>query len=138
MPEPSIPSVNQIGTSYLVLSTGSTLRSGPIIPIKDRFDQFDDLHQSENDNFTESDDDHFVTDEIIGLDEIAAIISQGYQDIRESNPNICHKEDQIDKLITYVLKKKSYRTFEQLMSPFEKLQGTDMQVRDPRTSIIRS
>ena len=114
----------------------SDFRNGSIIPMKDRFDQFDNLHHSEQDNFTESDDEHFITDEIIGLDEIARIISEGYQDIRASNPNICHKEEQIDKLITYVLKKKSYRTFEQLMSPFEKLQGTDMQVRDSRTDQV--
>ena len=87
---------------------------------------------------SESDDGHFISDDIIGLDEIARIISEGYQDIRASNPKICHSEDKIDKLITYVLKKKSYRTFEQLMSPFEKLQGTDIQVRDLRTSTNRS
>ena len=100
---------------------------------QDRFDQFDILHGFEENNFTESDDEFNHFDDIIGIDEIAAIISKGYEDIRASNPKIRSMENQIDKnqfdeLIVRVLKRKSYRAFEELMIPFSEFQSSDMQI----------
>ena len=92
----------------------------------------DNFHASEQNIFTDSEDEVFDEsyDDItmVDLDEIAAIISKGYEDIRESNPDILSKEDQIDLLINRVLKRKSYRAFEELMTPFLALHGADMQV----------
>ena len=95
---------------------------------QDRFDDLEDLHHYEENNLTESDDESYIPDDIIGLDEIAALISRGYEDIRASNPDIWSHEKQIDEIITRVIRRKSYRAFEQLMSPFEGLQGVDIQI----------
>ena len=95
---------------------------------QDRFDDLEDLHHYEENNLTESDDESYIPDDIIGLDEIAALISRGYEDIRASNPDIWSHEKQIDEIITRVIIRKSYRAFEQLMSPFEGLQGVDIQI----------
>ena len=78
---------------------------------RDRYDHLDNFHASEQNIFTDSvdetSDESFDDITMIDLDEIAAIISQGYEDIRASNPNISPKEDQIDLLINRVLKRKS-------------------------------
>ena len=95
---------------------------------QDRFDHLDDLHRYEENNLTESDDESYISDDIIGLDEIAALISRGYEDIRSSNPDICSHEKQIEEIITRVIKRKSYRAFEQLMTPFVGLKGIDIQI----------
>ena len=43
----------------------------------DRFDDLEDLHHYEENNLTESDDEPYIPDDIIGLDEIAELISRG-------------------------------------------------------------
>ena len=63
-----------------------------------------------------------------GPDEIAELISKGYEDIRASNPEIWSTEQQIDEIIAEVIRKKSFRAFEQLMSPFEGFKGIDLQI----------
>ena len=95
---------------------------------QERFDGLEDLHHYEENNLTESGDESYISDDIIGLDEIAALISRGYEDIRASNPDIWYHEKQIDEIITKVIKRKSYRAFEELMSPFLGLQGVDFQI----------
>ena len=95
---------------------------------QDRFDHLEDLHHRDENNLTESDDESYIPDDIIGLDEIAALLSRSYEDIRASNPDIWSHEKQIEDIITRVLKRKSYRAFEQLMNPFEGLQGIDVQI----------
>ena len=70
----------------------------------------------------------FNFDKVMDLDEIAAIISKGYEDIRASNPNMISQEDKIDELIGQVLRRESYRAFEQLMNPFLQLRTNDNQV----------
>ena len=95
---------------------------------QDRFDGLEDLHHYEENNLTESGDESYISDDITGLDEIAALISRGYEDIRASNPDIWYHEKQIDEIITKVIKRKSYRVFEELMSPFVGLQGVDFQI----------
>ena len=86
------------------------------------------MHHFEENNLTESDDDSYISDDIIGLDEIAALISRGYEDLRASNPVIWSHEKQIEEIIARVIKRKSYRAFEQLMTPFVGLQGIDIQI----------
>ena len=95
---------------------------------KDRSDDLEDLHHYEENNLIESGDESYISDDVIGLDEIAALISRGYEDIRASNPDIWYHEKQIDEIITKVIKRKSYRAFEELMSPFVGLQGVDFQI----------
>lgn len=91
-----------------------------------------DLHQFNisggQSNIIGSDDEFNFSDEEMDLDEIAAIISQGYEDIRASNPNMQSQEDEIDELIGRVLRRNSYRAFEQLMTPFLELKGNDIEV----------
>ena len=105
-------------------------------PSQDRFDDLENLHTHDEyilDRTNESSqrvnvsvsDEVLNSEEISGLDEIAELISKGYEDIRASNPEIWSKEEQIDEIIAEVIRKKSYRAFEQLMSPFEGFIGID-------------
>ena len=118
----------------IILENQLNTDTSDLIPTvcRDRFDHLDNFHASEQNIFTDSVDEIFdesyddIT--IVDLDEIAAIISKGYEDIIESNSSIRSKEDQIDLLINGVLKRKSYRAFEELMTPFLEIQGVDMQV----------
>ena len=93
---------------------------------QNRSDEFNDLHSCERSPLIEYDDDVFLDE--LNLDEIASLISKGYEDIRSSNPYIRSTEDQVDKLIWRVLRRKSYRAFEELMTPLLDIQGIDMQV----------
>ena len=95
---------------------------------QDRFDLLEDLHHRDENNLTEFDDESYIPDDITGLDEIAALLSRSYEDIRASNPDIWAHEKQIDEIITRVIKRKSYHAFEQLMSPLVGLQGIDKQI----------
>ena len=95
---------------------------------QDRFDHLEDLHHRDENNLTEFDDESYIPDDITGLDEIAALLSRSYEDIRASNPDIWAHEKQIDEIITRVIKRKSYQAFEQLMSPLVGLQGIDKQI----------
>ena len=108
-------------------------------PSQDRFDDLENLHNSDEyilNRTNESSgrvnvsvsDELFNSEEIFGLDEIAELISKGYDDIRASNPEIRSKEEQIDEIIAEVIRRKSYRAFEQLMSPFEGFKGIDLQI----------
>ena len=66
------------------------------------------------------------------LDEIAEILSNGYEDIRTSNPNILENEHQIEELIAKILgeiiRDKSVNTFEQSMILLACFQGEDAQI----------
>ena len=66
------------------------------------------------------------------LDEIAEILSNGYEDIRTSNPCILDNEHQIDELIAEILgeiiRDKSVNTFEQSIALLACFQGGDAQI----------
>ena len=95
---------------------------------QDRLDDLEDLHHFEESILNESDNESENSDDLIGLDELASLISKGYEDIRASNPDIWYHEKQIDEVITKVIKRESFRAFEELMSPFVGLQGVDIQI----------
>ena len=95
---------------------------------QDRLDDLEDLHHYEESILNESDNESEISDDLIGLDELASLISKGYEDIRASNPDIWYHEKQIDEVITKVIKRESFRAFEELMSPFVGLQGVDFQM----------
>ena len=80
---------------------------------QDRCEDFENLHNHDEDNLTEtdessqrnvsltslSDDKLFNSDEIVGLDEIAELLSKGYEDIRASNPDIWSIEEETNEFL---------------------------------------
>ena len=80
---------------------------------QDRFEHFENLHNHDEDNLTEndelsqrkvsltslSDDKLFHSDEIVGLDKIAELLSKGYEDIRASNPDIWSIEEETNEFL---------------------------------------
>ena len=89
----------------------------------------ENLHQKDVNTFITGYSDDFFDEK---LDEIAEILSNGYEDIRTSNPNILENEHQIDELIAEILgeiiRDKSVNTFEQSMTLLACLQGEDAQI----------
>ena len=89
----------------------------------------ENLHQKDVNTVITSDSDDFFDET---LDEIAEILSNGYEDIRTSNPNILENEHQIEELIAKILgeiiRDKSVNTFEQSMILLACFQGEDAQI----------
>ena len=68
---------------------------------QDRFDHLENLHDYKEEYYLieTEDNEEYTSDDIIGLDEVAELLSKGYEDIRASNPDIWSTEKQIDEII---------------------------------------